>query len=177
MADEVLLHVLTEIRRRGGIGPVEIPDAVTHARRYLTWIAAERGVLVDLGSGGGLPGLVLSAALPGWQVWLVERRQARVDLLRYGIAALGLIQTRVVAGDAERWLRSGEVTADVVTARSFAPPLEVLRVARPALATSGLVVVSDPPGGPLRWDEGALAALGMEDLGQRAGIHAFRALG
>ena len=83
----VLRHVLTEIQRRGAIGRVSIDEAIAHADEYVAALPDDLhgGELVDLGSGGGLPGLVIVARRPDLRVTLVERRDKRADLLRFGV--------------------------------------------------------------------------------------------
>src|SRR5438045_1711847 len=71
---DALARVLEEIQRRGGIGRVPIDDAIAHARQFVVALPIESGVLLDLGSGGGLPGLVIAVEAPAWHVVLVERR-------------------------------------------------------------------------------------------------------
>ena len=166
-----LRRVLGEIQRRGGIGRGSIDAAIEHALAYVAALPSTAGVLVDLGSGGGLPGLVIAVAAPAWELRLVERRAKRADFLRYGVGALGLGErVHVHAEDVERYARRAPSTADVVTARSFAPPLVVLRTACPLLRTPGLVLVSDPPDGLPRWTTEDLDALGLRDLGAVGGI-------
>ncbi len=167
--DARLLSVLAEIQRRGGIGPTSLRDAVDHARRFVAALPPKAGRLADLGSGGGLPGLVVALDVPTLAVVLVERRAKRVDLLRYGARALE-VETRVEVVAADVSAVAADVLADrrpafdVVTARSFAPPAEVLRAAHPLLAPGGRLVVSSPP------DDGSAGwAAALPQLGFQAG--------
>jgi len=70
---------------------------------------------VDIGSGAGLPGIVLACLLEG-PITLVEPRRLRVDFLRETLEALGLKAT-VVASRAE----SLSSSFDVITGRAVAP--------------------------------------------------------
>ena len=104
--------------------------------------------LVDLGSGGGLPALVIVARRPDLHVTMVERRAKRADLLRYGVRGLdATTRTEIVAGDLATVLRHSPATFDLVTARSFGPLTEVLRAAALLLRPGGRVIVSEPPEG------------------------------
>ncbi|MEY4231293.1 MAG: putative ribosomal small subunit methyltransferase, partial [Actinomycetota bacterium] len=116
---------------------------------------------------------------------LIERREKRADLLRYGVRALDLAdRVEVVAADVEtlitshsRQLVRGSVhpgSVDVVTARSFAPPLAVLGVAGQLLRPGGTCIISDPPDGRDRWTLDDLAALAFDDDGRHDGVHRFR---
>lgn len=95
-------------------------------------------VFVDLGSGGGFPGLVVACALadvPGAAVHLIESNGKKAAFLRETARALGLpaeVHARriedVIAG-----LSSGRI--DVVTARALAPLVDLLAYAAPLLIT------------------------------------------
>jgi 16S rRNA (guanine527-N7)-methyltransferase len=76
---------------------------------------------VDLGSGAGLPGLVV-AALHRGPVTLVEERRLRVDFLRRAAAAMG-IAVEIVAARAERLAPR---PFDVISARAVAPLAKLL---------------------------------------------------
>ena len=74
--------------------------------------------LADLGSGAGLPGIVLAIMLPGVQVVLVEPMARRTAFLTECAEALGLPNVAVRRGRAEDL--AGDVEADVVTSRAVA---------------------------------------------------------
>ena len=173
MPDEDLVRVLSEIQRRGAIGRTSLPDEVAHADRFVRAVPAARVAalsLVDLGSGGGLPGLVIAHRRPDVSVTLVERRTKRVDLLRYGIRALGLLgSVSVHEGDVADFV--GQF--DVVTARSFGPPLTVLDVSAPIVRAGGVVLISEPPSGLPRWAVADIRALGFVDEDSLDGIRRF----
>lgn len=77
------------------------------------------GRWVDLGSGPGLPGLVIAILAPQWQVTLVESRRLRCDFLRGAVAKLGLDARVTVAQHRVEAYREGRY--DVISARAFAP--------------------------------------------------------
>lgn len=78
----------------------------------------------DLGSGAGLPGLVI-ALLVGGPVTLIEPRRLRADFLHRAVAELGLEgRVSVVAGKAE----SAVGTFDIITARAVAPATRLLEI-------------------------------------------------
>jgi 16S rRNA (guanine527-N7)-methyltransferase len=78
-----------------------------------------RASVVDLGSGAGLPGIVLSILLPGIKMTLLEPLARRVEFLEESVAALDLTNVKVVRGRAEEY--AGRLLADVVTSRAVAP--------------------------------------------------------
>jgi 16S rRNA (guanine527-N7)-methyltransferase len=79
----------------------------------------ERGELVDIGSGAGLPGLVLAMMRPSLQVLLVESMLRRCVFLEECARQLGLENVQVVRGRAEDL--AGTIRADIATARAVAP--------------------------------------------------------
>ena len=121
---------------RGLIGPREVPRLWS---RHLLNCAAIAGLvphpatLIDVGSGAGLPGVVLAVLLPDVSVTLLERMGRRADFLRECVAALGLANATVVQAQASEM--AGKLTADVVTARAVAPLATLapmtLRLTRP----------------------------------------------
>ncbi len=79
---------------------------------------------VDIGSGAGLPGIVVACIIQG-SVTLVEPRRLRADFLRRVCTALGL-RAEVVCGKAERLFGS----FDVITARAVAPLGKLLEISQ-----------------------------------------------
>jgi 16S rRNA (guanine527-N7)-methyltransferase len=79
----------------------------------------QAGRLVDVGSGAGLPGIVLAILRPQLDVVLLESKLRRVDFLQECVQSLGIANASVVRGRAEEY--SAKVRADVVTARAVAP--------------------------------------------------------
>ncbi|MDB4942853.1 MAG: rRNA small subunit 7-methylguanosine (m7G) methyltransferase GidB [Labilithrix sp.] len=93
--------------------------------------------LLDVGSGGGIPGIPLAIARPDLAVTLLDATQKKVSFLAAVSSAIGLQNVTTVAGRAEELRRGGLGTFDVVTARA---------VARLALL-AGLVLPFVRPGG------------------------------
>jgi hypothetical protein len=160
-------------------------EGFRHSSGFLVGIPlpAAGQVAVDLGSGGGLPGLVL-ATLTNCNWFLVERSERRCRFLEWAARSLEVFdRVSVVHSDAtevgRRELR-GSVT--LVTARGFGPPGATVECGAPLLVEGGHLVVSEPPGGgPSRWPVGPLGELGLSDAGawesEGAGFRAFRAVG
>ena len=93
-----------------------VEDAVAYARIVGT-LAPEPRHLLDVGSGVGLPGVIVAATWPELSVELVERRRKRAAFLRSAVAAVGAEQAFVVEGDVRT--TTGPV-ADVVSAQAVA---------------------------------------------------------
>ncbi len=90
----------------------------------------------DLGSGAGLPGIVLAIVLPDCSFVLVESRRSRVGFLEYAVERLGLRNASVEARRAEEL----EGEADIATARAFAPLERSWAVAHGLLRPGGRLV-------------------------------------
>jgi 16S rRNA (guanine527-N7)-methyltransferase len=171
-----LLRVFAEIQRRGGVGRGPVEASVAHALGFVVALPPEigSGRLVDLGSGGGLPGLVIAAVRPDLEVTLVERRAKRADLLEYGARALGRERSvTVVVDDVRRVAERSPGSWEVVTARSFAAPSVVLAVASALLSTPGWLLVSEPPDGADRWSPDQMSSARLADEGCIGSIHRF----
>ena len=165
-ASETLLAVLERARTLGILGPGPVSEHVDHAQGFLLAIeSVPAGArLLDLGSGAGVPGLVIAEARPDLRITLLDAMQKRVALLDEAIISLG-VSERVTAlvGRAELIGRdpAHRGAHDVVTARSFGPPATVAECAAPLLRVGGLLVVSEPPDRPDRWPAEPLREFGL----------------
>lgn len=159
-----LVSILEESQRNGFLGPGPVLFHVEHSLAFLPFVSA--GPLLDLGSGGGVPGLVLAAARPPHTVFLLEGKARRAAFLRTAVGALGLNAT-VIEGRAEECGRDARWRSrfDTVVARLFGPPAVTAECASPFLTVGGQLLVSEPPGGPDRWPASGLRLLGLEDRG------------
>jgi 16S rRNA (guanine527-N7)-methyltransferase len=174
-----LIETLRLAQRLGFFGAGPIEDAVAHAGSFvdaLGELPAEARV-IDLGSGGGLPGLVVADAFRAASIVLIDRRQKRTDFLARAVRRLGFEHVDVRCADVARAVeavaRGDEPPFDVVTARGFGPPEATLRTARALLVPTGRIVISEPPVGN-RWDPALLDEL--ELVGERHGaVRRFRA--
>jgi 16S rRNA (guanine527-N7)-methyltransferase len=111
----------------------------------------DRGLVADLGSGAGLPGVVLAMLRPKAEVILVEPMERRTVFLTECVRELGLTNARVQRGRAEDL--TGKINADVVTARAVA------RLERLAVLAAGLA----RPGGQILAIKGSSAARELSD--------------
>lgn len=94
--------------------------------------------LLDIGSGAGLPGLVLAMLLPDVRVTLVEPMARRVAFLDECVTGLGLTNVSVCRARAEEV--HGRLAADVVTARAVAPLGRLAGLAVPLLRPGGVIL-------------------------------------
>ena len=155
------------IQARGAIGERSLAGAVSHADRFVELIPAGGRSLVDLGSGGGLPALVIAWRRADVTVTMVERRATRADLLRRALTSLGLGErTQVLIADVAAVADKSPQAFDVVTARSFADVATTARSIHMLLARKGVGLVSEPPMDRAEAWTSALAGLpGLHDDG------------
>lgn len=161
-----LVAVLEESRDRGFLGPGPVTGHLTHARAFEELVGPDfTGEGLDLGSGGGVPGLILAARLEASRWVLLDREARRVRFLARAVTELGLgARVRVIQERAEMWGRSpgGREVEDVVVARSFGPPARVAECGGPLLGVGGRLIVSEPPGlAEERWPEAGVARVGL----------------
>ena len=127
---------------RGLIGPREVSRLW---ERHLLNSAAvvpylpTSGVLVDVGSGAGLPGIVVAMMRPGLDVVLVEPMERRTTWLTEVVERFGLTNVTVRRGRAEEY--HGAFEADVVTSRAVANLAKLARMSLPLLRPGGEMVV------------------------------------
>ena len=216
----LLLEVLERSRARGFLGEAPLDAQIRHALGF-AWArdrvsppavegasdpplpggppqTAFRGTWMDLGSGGGLPGLVLAAYWPNASAILLDSATRRTDVLVEAVRTLGWEdRVQVVRARAEDAGRDPGLRGrlDVVVARSFGPPAVTAECAAPFLVPDGLLVVSEPPsdaaagvpgpGGPARddggaaserWPPAALAELGLEAVARVQGMYGYQVL-
>ena len=96
---------------------------------------AETGRLLDVGSGGGLPGVVIATLLPRWQVTCVDSVGKKNAFVRQVAGTLPLLNLRAEHTRIEQ-LKLGPF--DVITSRAFASLADFTRLTRPYLASGGV---------------------------------------
>lgn len=126
---------------RGLLGPREIPrlwDRHILNCAAIAELVPPRCELVDIGSGAGLPGIVLAILLPGVRVVLLEPMLRRTVFLSECVSELGLGNVTVCRGRAEEM--AGVLRADVATARAVAPLGRLAELATGVVRPGGLVL-------------------------------------
>src|SRR4051812_22656987 len=141
LAERYVELLATEGVVRGLIGPREAPrlwDRHLVNCALLAPLLPSQATVCDIGSGAGLPGLVLAIARPDLEVTLVEPLLRRTTFLDEVVAALGLAQVTVVRGRAEAL--HGVAQFDVVTSRAVAPLDRLLGWSMPLVAANGALL-------------------------------------
>ena len=162
----VLLDVLDEARDLGLLGPGPVARQVEHAVDLARAIGDFDGRLLDLGSGGGLPGLVLFERWERATGVLLDAQRRRGEFLTRAVTTLDLgARVTVECGRAEVLAREEALRAsfDLVVARSFGAPAVTAECAVGFLRAGGALVVTEPPDSEVeaRWPQGGLAELGL----------------
>lgn len=152
-------------------------EHVTHAARFAAAAPDPPADALDLGAGGGVPGLVLARTWPASRWVLLDVHLRRTAFLTSAVVELELDdRVRVVRSRAEEAGRDDSLRGhfDLVTARSFGPPAVTAECGAPFLRLDGSLLVSEPPHGGDRWPADALAPLGLAPDAQVAGIQVLR---
>lgn len=176
MTEGDLEQVLGEARRLGFLGPGPVEDHVEHTLGMALVVEGELAgatpgsegaprCFCDLGSGGGVPGLVLARCWPGAEGVLLESSGRRCRALEDWLRKLGFDhRIQVLEGRAESLARlpRWREMFPVVVARAFGRPAVTAESAAGLLAPAGLLVVAEAPEpDPRRWPEPGLAGLGL----------------
>lgn len=121
----------------GLIGPLELSRLWTRhlVNSVLLAPLLRPGRVGDIGSGAGLPGIVLAIARPDVEFILIEPMERRVEWLREQVATLGLGNVEVVRARAE----AAKIAPllDQVTARAVSALSKLIPIAAPLLKTGG----------------------------------------
>ncbi len=170
---DVASTILVRSAAQGFLGSMPIEDQVTHALGFRAAVEEHLGrspeSFLDLGTGGGIPGLVLAVIWPGSRAVLLDANERRTSFLvseLEGLVRSG--QLEVVRGRAEEAGHDPALRGafEVVTSRSFGSPAVTAECAAPLVRRGGFVVVSEPPdeGSSARWPADALASLGLRPV-------------
>jgi 16S rRNA (guanine527-N7)-methyltransferase len=160
-----LLGVLEGAQERGLVGPGPLDAHLSHS---LAWAAAlgpapER--FVDLGSGGGVPGLVLALCWPDTRAVLLDAHQRAVAWILEATERLGLGgRVQAVAERAETAGRDPgfREAFSLAVARGFAAPAVTAECGSAFVVPGGRLSVSEPPGSdPARWPAEELEVLAL----------------
>jgi 16S rRNA (guanine527-N7)-methyltransferase len=141
---EIARQYTADLARRGEelglIGPLELPRLWSRHILNCGIVAPllRAGVCGDVGSGAGLPGIVLAIARPDVQLVLIEPMERRVDWLIAESKDLGLDNVTVVRARAEdAW---DDVTLDQVTARAVTALSKLIPATAPLLRSGGEMI-------------------------------------
>lgn len=174
-----LIDALGEAQRIGMLGPSSLAEAVTRAWAFVDACPPDATSFVDLGCGGGIPGLVVAVGRPDLHGLLVDRRAKRIDLVIRLIGRLGLRgRIDAWAGDVADLPGARGFQCDVATSRGFGPPAYTAELAAPLVRPGGVLLVSEPPNSNgERWRADEVARWGWILDEVRDGVAHLRRLG
>ncbi|WP_369411193.1 16S rRNA (guanine(527)-N(7))-methyltransferase RsmG [Leucobacter edaphi] len=139
---EVLRAFAADLGERGEplglIGPLEPPRLWTRHvlnSALLAPLIAEGARVADIGTGGGMPGLVLAIVRPDAQFKLIEPMERRCAWLAEQVERLGLDNVEIKRGRAEEYHDAFEV--DQVTARAVTALRKLVPITAPLLRDGG----------------------------------------
>jgi len=138
LAERFVEHLVTTGIEWGLLGPREVP--IMWERHVLNCAVVQEllprgGVVADVGSGAGLPGLALAIARPDVQFVLIEPLERRVDWLNMVIEDLGLENVDVIRARSEQVFDTVDV--DIVTARAVSAMKSLVPMTVPLLHGQG----------------------------------------
>ena len=162
----VLERILREAQRIGALSNAPVAEIISHAKWFADAMPHTARTAVDLGSGAGVPGLIVALFCPLLSIQLVDRRVGRTDVLVRAVHALNLVDRVTV-----KCCEISEMTKDsawakhfdVAMSRGLGPPIQTLNFSRELVKPGGAIIISEPPPGiDSRWDQQQVRALGLE---------------
>lgn len=157
--------VLATAQRVGTLGDRPIPEVIEHARAFVAALEGITGEVIDIGTGAGVPGLVIAEDRPDLTLVLADRRATRMDALQMGVSGLGWAdRISVLTCDIAELGKSPDHVGryDAVVCRGFGSPEVTAPLARPLLKNGGTLIVSEPPSpNPSRWTSELLEKTGF----------------
>lgn len=138
LARQFAAALVSEGELRGLIGPLELPRLWTrHILNSAIAAPLFSGSVADVGSGAGLPGLVLAIARPDVQWTLIEPMERRVAWLNEQVDALGLDNVTVMRARAE----DVGLEFDIVTARAVSALRTLVPITAPLVRDGGELIL------------------------------------
>ena len=170
MSDERLRRWVDELVATPGLTAIKDPDEAwrEHVERSLEALEVVRryeGSIVDVGSGGGSPGIPLAAALPDREVVLLEAQERKAAALER--FAAWFPNVRVVRGRAESQATDGY---EVAVARALAEPPVAAEWCLPLVAPGGAVVLFVGPSADVSRVQKVASRIGGGDGEQAGGL-------
>ncbi len=161
------LHpILLEAQRVGALSGAPIELIISHALWFARAISDNAKSVVDLGSGAGVPGLIVALDRPDLELILVDRRSGRTDSLTRAVSALNLsARVKVVCAEIDALARDSNYAHrfDAAISRGLGPPNETLKLSTLLVKPGGVIVISEPPlSTQSRWVAKHVSDLGLE---------------
>lgn len=123
------VYSLTAVREPGRMISLHLLDCLA----VLPHISGPR--VLDVGSGGGMPGIVLAIVRPDWAITLIDSNSKKTSFLQQAAISLGLSNVTVVTGRVEQYQPAERF--DLITSRAFSDLGEFVSLSHHLLATDG----------------------------------------
>jgi 16S rRNA (guanine527-N7)-methyltransferase len=169
--------VLLAAQKIGALSGAPIEQIISHALWFSKAIPGSARRVIDLGSGAGVPGLIVAFDRPELELVLVDRRSGRTDSLTRSVMALNLgNRISVKCSEIDDLARDNKFFKqfDAAISRGLGPPLETLRLSRDLVKTGGVVIISEPPPSTQsRWNPIDVLNLGLEGPSRHGAVAMF----
>ncbi len=169
--------VLSTAQKIGALSGAPIEQIISHALWFAKAIPSSAKRVIDLGSGAGVPGLIVALDRPELELVLVDRRSGRTDSLTRSVLALKLGgRVSVKCSEIGDLVRDGKFFKqfDAAISRGLGPPLETLKLSRDLVKPGGVVVISEPPlTTQSRWNPDDVSSLGLEGPVRQGAVAVF----
>lgn len=130
------VYNLTSVRTREGMLTQHLLDCLAIVQPLQRQVQPKMGTRwLDVGSGGGLPGVVLAACLPQVQVFCVDTVAKKAAFIRQTAAELGLVNLQAIHSRVEAM---PEQPFQLITSRAFASLADFTRLTQHLLASDGI---------------------------------------
>jgi 16S rRNA (guanine527-N7)-methyltransferase len=136
------VHNLTAIRSTDEIATHHLLDSLAVVPLVQRFCAQTRARLLDVGSGGGLPGVPIAVACPDLQVTLLDAVQKKCAFLTQMRVQLRLPNVAVVHARVEKWQAPA---FDIIVARAFSSLRDLVSMTRHLLAADGVWLAMKGP--------------------------------
>jgi 16S rRNA (guanine527-N7)-methyltransferase len=152
-AEQMAVHAreLISWNRRTNLTAITDPESIV-VKHFLDSLAGlnhvpRRARVLDIGCGGGFPGLPLKIMRPRQPIVLVDAVRKKINFIKHVIRTMGLDQIRAMHARAETLADQADFRAgfDVVTCRALADMETIHRLAMPLLTPGGLMVIYKGP--------------------------------
>jgi 16S rRNA (guanine527-N7)-methyltransferase len=164
-------ELLLDANTRMNLTAIRAPDEadsrlIAESLAIVPLMCSSPGAIMDVGSGGGIPGIPLAIALPDSRVDLVDATAKKVEAMQRMCDSLELSNARAIRGRSEELARDPQMRGryTVVTARAVARLATLVEYTLPFLQAGGIAVL---PKGESVHDEVAEAREAIEMLGGR----------
>ncbi len=145
---ETLLHWRTHISLTAASTPAQIiNEHIADSFSLIEHFSEKAGILMDVGSGAGFPGVPLAIVRPDMHVVLVESRRKRANFLREALRQSKIENAEVSEARAETLAESSGGSAQVITSRALGALVDLLDLAESLLAPGGYVLAMKGPRG------------------------------